>query len=705
MLIGQERAGKTSLKKSLKGEEFDPKEPPTKGIEVTKELLKAEETRFVEAEMLVSGVSVEPGDVEAVLMGLGESGENRKWDGFNGNTVKAADNKLSQDTQHTSQQKEPSLPLQGTESEIDSDEKSVVSETVSNKNPVNPVPETGNNTEQMSVEVRAMIGDLKMTDLKDDHKIYCTIWDFAGQSVYYATHRIFLTYCAIYLLVHNLSLDPNGVPDNLIREGWFEIVKEKSFVKTNYDFLHYWMTSIASVADSEKSGGSSLPQAIFVCTHADEPFEGKPSASEMFGSLIRTAEFTNHLVKEHYVVDNSLSGEDAAVKALMETITKTASNFSKFSHSIPHKWYKFELALKEAAKKGFNCLNLSEVRLMARELCDITDKKELNTILFSLHIQRIVLYHHESDEPDPLIVLNLQQLADIFKGVITFEKSKEIPAPDGTWINEAWDVLRCKGQLSRQLLEHIWKELLKKEKRYTFKKLVSIMEKFLFICKLPSASPEAYLVPHMMRYDPSKRDSSSSNVPSLFVKFPGSPNPVDLFPHLIVCLIDEWNRRKWHNLELGDLSPKLYRDAAVLVSPLEKVALILLCHLTFVEILFNTSASPSEPKKMCPIVCTVLKQALEHLKSECFWLKAKSNLYVLCPVCCDGLKCRLCCNHKEPNCTKVECLHFYSEKELRTPQLRCLENTNSPTYTVKVEEISLWFSKVSVRCDIRDVLP
>ena len=40
MIIGQDRTGKTSLKKSLKGEKFNPKEQSTEGIETDPEYFK-----------------------------------------------------------------------------------------------------------------------------------------------------------------------------------------------------------------------------------------------------------------------------------------------------------------------------------------------------------------------------------------------------------------------------------------------------------------------------------------------------------------------------------------------------------------------------------------------------------------------------------------------------------------------------------------
>ena len=37
------------------------------------------------------------------------------------------------------------------------------------------------------------------------------MWDFAGQSDYYVTHKIFLSPAAIYLLVYDLRLHTMGV--------------------------------------------------------------------------------------------------------------------------------------------------------------------------------------------------------------------------------------------------------------------------------------------------------------------------------------------------------------------------------------------------------------------------------------------------------------------------------------------------------------
>ena len=55
---------------------------------------------------------------------------------------------------------------------------------------------------------------LKESKETAEDKAYSAIWDFGGQSVYYATHPVFLTDKAIYLLVYDLSkiLQERGSP-------------------------------------------------------------------------------------------------------------------------------------------------------------------------------------------------------------------------------------------------------------------------------------------------------------------------------------------------------------------------------------------------------------------------------------------------------------------------------------------------------------
>ena len=78
MLIGQKRAGKTSLQKSLKGEKFDPEERSTIGVEIypsqckiTTEIWKAGETAL-SGEDAIDAVSFEHHTAKVTLKNLKE---------------------------------------------------------------------------------------------------------------------------------------------------------------------------------------------------------------------------------------------------------------------------------------------------------------------------------------------------------------------------------------------------------------------------------------------------------------------------------------------------------------------------------------------------------------------------------------------------------------------------------------------------------
>ena len=54
---------------------------------------------------------------------------------------------------------------------------------------------------------------------KEESQVTMDIWDFAGQHLYYASHPIFLSSRALYILVHNLSKPLNAPAEPCVRQG------------------------------------------------------------------------------------------------------------------------------------------------------------------------------------------------------------------------------------------------------------------------------------------------------------------------------------------------------------------------------------------------------------------------------------------------------------------------------------------------------
>ena len=729
MLIGQERAGKTSLKKSLKGEKFDPEERSTRGVDIdpsqckiTTEIWKAGE-RSLSGENVMDALSFEYHAAKVTLENLkglhesevrneedGDVGEQKRDDMSNEEDHRKEKPPASElSTQDRRQTPEPTQDRDETKSDTPASPKDSVgpdsqpeSESLEGENdmPLNSEPEL---TEDIAQRIETL---LQKEEQEDDDEIYCTLWDFAGQSIFYTTHPLFLTARAIYLLVHGLNRDPRERADFLLRQGSFKKVQDANLVRTNLDFLHFWMTSIASLANSEdvaaEEGSATPPPVIFVSTHADKPFNDESPrdlAREIFGSL-QGKPYKSHLVRDFYVVDNSRSGsqeEDPEAKRLRGKILEIASKLPR--EKIPLKWLKFEKVIKAAAQEGCNRLKLPAVQQIAFG-CGIAEEKELQVLLDFLHDLRIVVHFDDTRQLDDLVVLNPQWLVDIFKEVITvkpFESQQRA-------FEEHWRTLEETGVLKRELLEHVWSHLM--NELDTVEALLSIMEKFSLICRWRSSSTtEEYLVPHMLMSHPDtegfKELLSRTNGSSLFIRFSGSPPPQVLFPHLLVCLIREWPKR-WSCTR----QPELFRNAARLFFDQPDNTLVLFCHSSVIEVSLHVTTSTSSTflEETCQRTYAVLQLALGHMCRECRWLKANFHeLCVRCPVCCGGAQQRSRCSaHRVVNCREIECLHFFSETELRElPQpIRCDQPLVAVDNTVPVQMFSCWFGEVSGTCFI-----
>ena len=65
---------------------------------------------------------------------------------------------------------------------------------------------------------------LQYLRLEDDIKakeVILTLWDFAGQHLYYASHSVFLSARAVYVLVYNLSKRLRAQAEPCARQGIF----------------------------------------------------------------------------------------------------------------------------------------------------------------------------------------------------------------------------------------------------------------------------------------------------------------------------------------------------------------------------------------------------------------------------------------------------------------------------------------------------
>ena len=432
MFIGQGQSGKTSLKRSLIGEEFNPEECRTIGIEtdpsyckVSTEVWKMGEATH-ERDSSMEPISFEKHTAQYIVNSL-EKNERRK-------------------------ELKPSPSRYDNVPEKKGGPSSLNNNCVSSGAPkVKAVPE------EIASLVSRLLQVVRVDEDKDE--IFSTLWDFGGQSVYYSTHPLFLTRGAIYLLVYNLNRNPEEKSISRVKRGLFKSIKDVLCEKSNMDYLDFWMSSVSSlIPNSEKpreTPSTSMqpellqPPDILVFTHADKPYKGadpEELASEIFGNLQEKS--YGKQILDFFVVDNTKSGskvECEGVIRLRKEVLDIAKKLPQMKEVIPIKWLRFEKALREMVKDGTKWIHVENAKRIALEVCGISIEEQFLTMLNLLHDQRVLIHFDDTPELNKIVILDPQWLVDVFKKVITippFKKSKREH-------REQWKKLEEKGILEK----------------------------------------------------------------------------------------------------------------------------------------------------------------------------------------------------------------------------------------------------------------
>ena len=548
---------------------------------------------------------------------------------------------------------------------------------------------------QLPEKVARLVEKMLQEEENANHEdyIYSVLWDFGGQSVYYETHPIFLTEKAIYILVSDLSRDPdkNAIPP--VKTGLFEDKVDSDCSKTNLDYLDFWMSSIYSLVSADVRSSQEtapnvvprrLPPVFLVCTHADVPFGGSNArdlALKTYGFLQHKT-YKEHLYKDVFVVDNTKSGSEeecTEVKRLREEVLAVAKELQLTKEEIPVKWLRYENKLR---KKHDKWITLEEAKRIALEDCGIQED-EFSTLLNFLHDQRIVIHFSGSPELERMVILDPQWLVDVLKNVITVRRFKHTEHP----VKDLWIQLEETGILDEKLIDHAWRDLLDNQENH--KSLIAVMERLSLISPWPSSKDsKQYLVPSMLMSPPTDdvlQLLDSVNVPSLFVTFESGRVPLGLFSRLISHFF-QWCGEEWKS----KVSPQLFHNFAMFhILPDQGISVMFWCHSAAIEVAIYSTDNDEKRVDISRAVYWRLRFILECMRKEFHRLNnVKYDMCVCCPVCSRPGSGK-CHDHDMRGC---ECLHFWSEFDLRQRQ-HCDKPGRSllGDRRIRVKHFECWF--------------
>jgi GTPase SAR1 family protein len=330
IIVGQDRGGKTSLKKHLLGQDFDPEELSTDGIEVdvvelthenAKDPWKGKETEF-----LKSANEVEEHILEYTAKLVTEKEQNQK-----------------SKSDAISSQSEETLP----EEKLDK------------------IDKLRNNVDSESPSTTVYLHD------------------FAGQSIYYDTHFCFLKTACPYLLVVDVSSPLDNTAKPRFKSCDSECDLNDPLLKTNFDYLLSWLTVLARLSDvicSEISSGShcwryKLPPVVIALTNGDK-CEAKyiEEVKKIIKDELCKKKFQNVFIERIHVIDNTSPERNSReIRELRWHLYDLCKDILEQQSSMPVRWLQLEVKLGvKMVKEGLKHIRLDDCREVAKS-CKVDD--------------------------------------------------------------------------------------------------------------------------------------------------------------------------------------------------------------------------------------------------------------------------------------------------------------------------------------------
>jgi hypothetical protein len=521
-------------------------------------------------------------------------------------------------------------------------------------------------------------------DQKDVLRVFLS--DFAGQSINYDTHGCFVKPHCPYVLVHDLSLefDDPAVPKFKASDEEEEIEMKNPHLNTNLDNFTSWLKFLQGLGECQgqqftnKSGHCTtadgysfkLPPVLIVLTHSDM-VKGNDGKIKRVKKRINKVVFEGKYQNVHptfFRINNTLEGDDG------DDVRELRRKLFYFSNAVlgqeilmPVKWLEFEVALSQKLSPYCKYIPVDEAKRKA-EVCGV----EFDPAITFLHRQGVVVHHSGSSK----VVLDSPWLMNLFTQVIS------MPDNFDALSFHDYTMFRQKGILFQeylQTLEHA--ELLEE-----------LMQKFNLICPCQHDGKAAFYVPSIAPAMIRGKELEASNVPSLFVTFPRQLVPMGLFTKLQVKFISELER-----LLHRRITPSFYCDYSLL-SFIVDGGVYDVYLIDFHEFIKVTVCPKQDGNhfKFASYVLATLKKCLDDLKSpdQLLFSMTSYDLEVKCS-CCFGKEERKCPRHHESQCLSDRCghRHFWKLSDLQNsvePFVCRLDERWSKEFDIK--SVKIWLN-------------
>ena len=252
------------------------------------------------------------------------------------------------------------------------------------------------------------------------------IHDFAGQSVFYDTHFCFLKMLCPYLLVVDASVDLDKPAQHRFKSKSinFERKLNDPLLETNLDCLLSWLTVLERLSDFFNENHEredlefTLQPVVIVLTNVDRCKGNIEKTVKRIKALLSEKAFQNVLQDKIFLIDNkSLERNGSEIRKLRELLYELCTSILKKQPPMPIRWLQFEGVLSDMMiNAGKMHISIEHARGVAK-ICNID---EVDALLKFLHHQAVIVHHSKS----PVVVLDPPSLMNLFTEIITVPPKK-----------------------------------------------------------------------------------------------------------------------------------------------------------------------------------------------------------------------------------------------------------------------------------------
>ncbi|XP_060083882.1 uncharacterized protein LOC132563138 [Ylistrum balloti] len=327
-----------------------------------------------------------------------------------------------------------------------------------------------------SDKTRITLKKVNTTGMVRDEDAFLSIWDFAGDEIYEATHHIFMSPDAVYIIVFNAEacLQDDRNLDNMYK--WQDVIRTYS-------------TNFTRTKTSHKS-----PPIILVGSHLDRLGDSdekrKKSKIQLMGKMKQVSSST-----QLYFVDNT-NKHDSSIQRIRDEIVTSAKFQENWNKRIPATWVAIDIELRMLKQQKRYIMRFSEVLdIDKRNEVSIDDTEEMKSCLRYMHLTGHILFFENElgSSVESFIVTHPQWIVDAFRCIIKAVRFVETHDDDSLRLHITQ--FQMSGILIEGLLKRLWRYY---ETHQDI--LIEIMQRLQPLVAVDKINNElAWIVPSMLK--------------------------------------------------------------------------------------------------------------------------------------------------------------------------------------------------------------